>query len=225
MQNLIFHLKHARTYWLQDNHASAFALYEQLLLENPDNPLILREYARAIYAAYEDLEKATLLFEQAYKLEPTSVIVLLYLGELYATGYGSGYQAALSVFQRVITLRPQEKKYYVEAYLGIGRLYLAPGSPVSYDESINAFQKATEIDPQCPAAYENLGTALYSGGNIQAAQEALRMAEKLHMAKNQALRATYAQKLLERIKYSEPLETARFIGCSSTSEWPQGPIE
>jgi tetratricopeptide (TPR) repeat protein len=225
MHNLYWHLEQARKYWLQDNHASAFALYEQLLLDNPGNPLVLREYARAVYAAYEDLEKATLLFEQAHTLEPNSVIVLLYLGELYATGYGIGYQAALPLFRRVITLIPQEKKYYVEAYLGIGRLYLAPGSPVSYDEGIDAFQKATEIDPQCSAAYEDLGTAFYDGGNIQAARKALRIAEQLWLAKNQPRYAKYAQKLLERIERNEPLETARFIGCSSTNEWPQGPIE
>ena len=69
-------LEQARRLWNPDDTGQTYAIYEHLLHERADDALVLREYGRAVYAAYEDFEKATLLFEQSLEFEPGSAITL-----------------------------------------------------------------------------------------------------------------------------------------------------
>src|SRR5262249_9762027 len=108
-----------------------------------------------MYLEYTDLEQATQLFERAVNINPNSIPALLWLADLYALGYGKGYNAELITYKQVIQLTP----HVVDPYIGIGMLHQAPPSPVNLKEALEAFQTATHIAPQRADAHINLGMA------------------------------------------------------------------
>jgi tetratricopeptide (TPR) repeat protein len=171
-------LQQAYQSWTQGNFQEAYELYDDLLDTAPDDAEILREYARAKYVEYDDLEQAAQLFECAIAADPNgSIFALLCLGELYSCGYGQGYKEALGVYQRVLELDPNN----VDAYIGIGMLS-TPSSYVPFKERIEAFRMVTQIAPQRADGHRNLGMALAENGEAEDREEAckeFRIAEKL----------------------------------------------
>jgi len=171
-------LERAHQSWAQGNYQAAYEQYEHLLRTAPNDAEILREYARAKFSEYDDLEQAAQLFERAVVADPNgSISALLCLGELYGCGYGKGYKAALGVYQRVIELDPHN----VDAYIGIGMLS-TPSSYVSFKERIEAFRMVTQIAPQRADGHRNLGMALAENGEAEDREEARKefgIAEKL----------------------------------------------
>ena len=223
MEERDIYLEQARQAWSHNDHDAAYAIYEKLLHQNSNDPKVLLEYGRAVYAEFDELEKATLLFERALAVKPDSIIALLYLGDLYSSGYGQGYRAALPIYQRVIELAPHTVKFCKEAYMGIGMLHHVPGSPVSYSEVIAAFRKATEIAPHCVNAHANLGMALYEGGDLQSAWNEFKIAEQLLKSNGQQL--DYIQKILKHIENNEPCTYGGYTRSSIVNEWPQRHID
>jgi hypothetical protein len=63
MSRLEEYLERARLACLSNEYATAYALYEELLCDYPDNPKVLREYGQALYSEFGDLEKAAHLLE------------------------------------------------------------------------------------------------------------------------------------------------------------------
>jgi tetratricopeptide (TPR) repeat protein len=172
-------LQQAYQRWTQGIYQAAYEQYEDLLRTAPNDAEILREYARAKFSEYDDLEQAAQLFERAIVADPNgSISALLCLGELYACGYGKGYKAALGVYQRVIELDPHN----VDAYIGIGMLSTPSSSYVSFKERIEAFRMVTQIAPQRADGHRNLGMALAENGEAEDREEARKefgIAEKL----------------------------------------------
>jgi tetratricopeptide (TPR) repeat protein len=223
MQDVVQSLEQAREIWTQGDRTRTYAIYEQLLKEYPDNPLVWCEYGKAVYTAFDDLEAATVIFERVLALKPDSIVARLYLSELYSAGYGKGYPAALPLYLEVIQLASDKRNdchnnATLAAYVGIGMLYRKPGSPVSYDEMLNAFRKAIEIDPSSVMAHQDLAMALYEGGRFQEAWHEFKITEHLLRESHQS--TEYLQKYLKRVEQKEaPVST--MYGGVSIGEWPQ----
>jgi tetratricopeptide (TPR) repeat protein len=185
---------------------AAYAVYEALLADHPDDAEVLREYGRAKYREYFDLQGAARLFERAQAADPRSVETLLWLGDLYAMGYGRGYVAAVDVYRRAIELDPEA----VDAYIGLGLLHRAPAKPVTLDEAIAAFRQAVTIDPRRADGHLNLGAALVEAGRRDLAAEELRLAQQLLTAAGETRQARGIQRLLERLPANQPIESFAF---------------
>jgi tetratricopeptide (TPR) repeat protein len=182
---------------------------------------VLCEYGQANYAEFGDLGKAAHLFEKSLEIDPQSVITLLYLGDLYSMGYGQGYRAALPIYQQIITLEPHKIQACVEAYIGIGMLHHVPESPVTLNEVIAAFRKATELDPLRADAHQNLGMALFEKGDRQEAWNELKIAENLLTSMGQ--KAENVKKTLKRIENNEPFTRGSYMRFSLFNQWPRLP--
>jgi len=208
-------LERARQSWEQKNFQAAYELYEQLLRDAPNDAEILREYARAKYVEYEDLEQVTQLFERAVAADPNgSGSALLCLARLYSWGYGKGYNAALGVYQRVLELDPDN----VDAYIGIGMLHRKPSSPVTRKERIEAFRMAAQIAPQRADVHKNLGMALIEDGDQENARKELEIAEKLlvESGNHQLARSIRADR--QKLETSQPI-TSFAYGKTEPMEW------
>jgi tetratricopeptide (TPR) repeat protein len=213
-------LKQARHLWKEGKYEHAHALYEELLEHDPENAKICREYGRAVFALIDDLEKATDIFQLALSKEPASLVTLLYLGELYSSGYGEGYTAALPVFQRVLALAPQDSPAYLEALMGIGMLLNKPGKPVTYEEVLDAFHQITVISPTNAHAHHNTAEALYSRGNVSESQKEWEIAQQLYRSQGETGRVDSIQKDLDCIKNNQRIIAGHYSRDSVTSEWP-----
>ena len=203
-------LEQAHQSWAQGNFQAAYELYEQLLRSAPNDAEVLREYGQAKYFEYTDLEQATRLFERAVNVDPNSIPALLWLGELYSMGYGEGYSAALSAYQRVIQLNPG----VVDAYIGVGMLHLAPSSPVSLKDAIEAFHTATQLDPQRADAHINLGMALIQYGDRQNARHELEIAEKLLAQSGAHRQARGIQAVRKKLEADQPVTSVAYSNLS-----------
>jgi len=208
-------LEQAYQRWTQGNFQAAYELYEHLLRATPNDAEILREYGRAKYSEYDDLEQAAHLFERAVAADPNaSISALLCLGELYGCEYGKGCEEALSVYQRVIELDPHN----VDAYIGIGMLHGRPSSPVTHKEWIEAFRMATQIAPQRVDVHLNLGTALIEVGDRRNARNELEIAEKLLVQSGQHQWAQDIKAMRQKVETNQPI-TSFAYGKSSPMDW------
>jgi tetratricopeptide (TPR) repeat protein len=211
-------LKKAREAWLRQDHLAAFHIYEDLLHRQANYYKVFEEYGRAVYAEYDDFAKATDLFERALALEPTSIISLLYLGELYSLGYGKGYSGALCIYQKVLELAPQNERALIAAYTGIGMLHHALADTITYQDTIAAFRKVVEIAPHCAIAHHNLGMAFYEGGDCSEALNEFLTEERLLKKMEQP--TDHVRKIITRIESNKPFQSGGYISCSGTEDWP-----
>jgi len=211
-------LERARQSWEQKNFQAAYELYEQLLRDAPNDAEILREYARAKYVEYEDLEQAAQLFEDAIAGDPNgSISALLCLGELYSCGYGKGYKAALGIYQRVLDLDPDN----VDAYIGIGMLKGAPELPVSSKEAIEAFRMVTQIAPQRADGHRNLGMALAESEEAKDREEARKefeIAEKLLEQRGNHRLAQATKRYRQQLEAKQTIRGSAY-GKTEPMEW------
>jgi len=208
-------LERAHQYWEQGNFQEAYEMYEHLLRDVPNDTEILREYARAKYSEFDDLEQATQLFERAVAAEPNaSISALLCLAQLYSWGYGKGYKAALGVYQRVIELDPHS----VDAYIGIGMLYGRPSSPVTREERIEAYRMATQIAPQRVDVHLNLGMALIEDRDRKNARKELEVAEELLVKSRDHQWAQDVKVMRQKVETNQSI-TSFAYGNSSPMEW------
>jgi tetratricopeptide (TPR) repeat protein len=185
-------------------------MYEQLLRTTPNDAELLQEYGKAKYFEYANLEDATRLFERAVNVDPDSIPALLWLGDLYALGYGKGYSAALSIYQRVLQLNP----YIVDAYMGVGMLHRAPSSPVSLKDAIEAFHTAAQLEPQRPDTHVNLGMALIEDGDRQNACKELVIAEKLLAQSGEHRQARGIQAVRKKLEANQPVTSVAYSNLS-----------
>ncbi|GLV59849.1 hypothetical protein KDH_66730 [Dictyobacter sp. S3.2.2.5] len=221
---LLLQLGQVRQTWAKGQLKEAYDRYEVLLEEYPEHPTILREYGHALFMEYGDLEKSALLLERALEQEPDSIITLQCLCLLYSWGYGHGYAAAGPLYRRLIALAPTDKQICVNAYLGIGTMRGAPGCSLNPQESRDAFQMATEIDPEYVNAWLNLTTLCCELRDWPAAQIAATRAEAL--CRQQGHSTSYAQKLLDHINRQEPLKNRSYYnGTYLNFRWPNIPLE
>lgn len=188
----------------------AYQLYTDWLSANPNDAQALREYGKALYCRYQDLDTANELFERAIALEPNSVETLLWLGDLAALGYGRGYAAALEHYRRALELDPNA----VDAYIGIGMLHRAPGAPVSLDDAIGAFRSAAQRAPGRSDVHQNLGMALIQAGDTTAARAALTQVERLLSAAGKQRQAGAMQSVLGKLERGERIASFSYANES-----------
>lgn len=210
--------------WISGEHAAALALYKNLSTRFPDDALVWREYGRALFAEQSDEEQAIAVFERAQWLNPDSAITLLYLGALYDTGYGKGYPEALKVYRYILNLAPTDEKICIDAYLGLGLLYLgAPGVPANLQKALEMFRNAAALDPENWRIHENLGLIFYQNLDLQHAREEFKLAEQLCERAGESTESV--QKYLQRLDHGEPFRGGAYCGPVIVWEWPNRPIE
>jgi uncharacterized Tic20 family protein/Flp pilus assembly protein TadD len=215
-------LEQARQASLRGEFPTAYALYDALLEAYPDDPEVLHDYGRAKYVEYVDLEQAAQLFERARAVEPKSVETLLWLGDLYALGYGRGYDAAAEMYRQALQQNDRE----VDAYIGLGMLHRAPTKPITLNEAIVAFRTATQTDPDRADAHLNLGMALIEAGELHAAQEELLIAQQLLATEGEHRQARGIQTMLDRLSRGEPIKSLAYSNRSSRYRWqPSAELE
>jgi tetratricopeptide (TPR) repeat protein len=208
-------LERAHQYWEQKDFQEAYELYEQLLRDAPNDAVILREYARAKYVQYDDLEYAAQLFERAVALEPdASIAALLCLGELNSCGYGKGYQAAFGVYQRVLELDPHN----ADAYIGIGMLHRRPTLSCTLKERIEAFRTATQIAPQRVDVHMNLAMALIEAEDRENALKELKIAEELSVQSGDHQFAQTIRAKRQKLENNRPI-TSFAYGNYDQMDW------
>ncbi len=115
-----------------------------------------------------------------------SPILLTLLGEaLLRAGAGPGqteFEEARSVLEEAVAERASDPS----SQIALGRLYLAAGRFV---EAIAHLEAAKQMQPDRPAVYANLAKAYQRHGDGQAAQEALKILEKLNLARAEQIRS------------------------------------
>ncbi|HEU5376517.1 MAG TPA: tetratricopeptide repeat protein [Ktedonobacteraceae bacterium] len=213
-----------RQRWILGEQVDVLASYRKLVERFPEDALVWREYGRALFAAHADEEQVLVVFEQAYALEPDSVMTLLYLGALYELGYGKGYPEAVAVYQRILELAPMESAARVDAYVGLGLLYLAaPEVPRNLQTSQEMFQEALKLNPEDAEIHKSLGLVLHERNNFARAREELKRAEQL--CEEQGKPAGTLQKYLQRVEHHEPFTGGSYCAPAMVWEWPNGPLE
>jgi tetratricopeptide (TPR) repeat protein len=199
-------LQQAREAVRRRDFAAAYSLYDALLADHPEDPDLLRDYGSAMYAEYADLEQAARLFERALAANPRSLETLLWVADLYALGYGRGYEAAAETYRTAIELQPDA----ADAHIGLGLLHRAPSRPVTLDEAIGAFRAATLIDPGRADAHLDLGAALIEAGERDRAAGELRQARQLLAANGELRQARGIDSVLQRLSDDELVRSVAF---------------
>jgi tetratricopeptide (TPR) repeat protein len=209
-------LARAREACRDGDFQTAYAIYDRLLGAGPDDAEVLREYGRARYAEYADLEGAARLFERALAVEPRSVEALLWLGDVASLGYGPSYAGAAQSYRTATHLDPQA----VDAYGGLGMLHRSPGTPVSAAEAVEALRTAAQLDPHRADARAGLGMLLLEQGDRSGALDASRAAQRLLAEAGEGSRAAALQSLVGRLERGEPATTAVLFNDSPRLRWP-----
>jgi protein O-GlcNAc transferase len=102
-----------------------------------------------------DLEKASILYEKALKVEPDFSEAYFNLGKIFQD-QGS-YQKAVSCYLKLLHLKPDS----YEAYYNMGLIFQSEGR---HNEAISYYQKALILSPGIPEAYNNMGNAFQAQG-------------------------------------------------------------
>jgi tetratricopeptide (TPR) repeat protein len=209
-------LRRARQACRDEDFQTAYAIYDRLLGADPDDAEVLREYGRARYAEYADLEGAARLFQRALAVEPQSVETLLWLGDVASLGYGPGYAGAAESYRSAARLDPAA----VDAYVGLGMLSRSPGAPVSRAEAVEALRTAARLDPHRADAHADLAALLLEQGDRSGALDALRTARRLLAEAGEDSRAASLQSLVEQLERGEPVTTTVLFNDSPRLRWP-----
>lgn len=196
-------LARARGVWLAHDFPGAFALYEGLLRYYPEDPEVLRDYAKAKYWEFsgQSHDDATRLLERAVVVDPLSVDGLLWLAHLYGSGYGQGYPEAVRLCRRVTTVAPD----LADGYITLGLLEGAPGVALTREEAAEAFRTATRLAPEREDGHVNLAMESMLLGDFQTATGELRTAITLCMEHGRAHLADVYREDLRVIERGERL--------------------
>ena len=132
------------------NYEKALKSFQYAEKKKPDDPLVL-DYLSQVYAALNDLEKATEYILRAMTLEPdSSVHKQLYATYLMRQGKN---EDAIFVIDEVLETQP------------VGILYVLRGQAdfnlENFESAISYFDKALEVDPKNPLANHMKGILLY----------------------------------------------------------------
>jgi len=93
-------------------------------------------------------------------------------------------------------------------------LHLAPSSPVSLKDAIEAFHTATQLDPQRADAHINLGMALIQYGDRQNARHELEIAEKLLAQSGAHRQARGIQAVRKKLEADQPVTSVAYSNLS-----------
>ena len=103
---------------------------------------------------------------------------------------------ALTDYQQAARLRSDS----ATAFEGMGKIYLAKQD---YFQAILAFRRLTEISPNNPSGYHNLGIALKARNRNQEAITAFNQALKLYKKKGNLQKAKKVAALIEEVNQEQ----------------------
>jgi tetratricopeptide (TPR) repeat protein len=136
-------------------------------------------------------DQALKLLWQATEVDPLLTDSYLYLGLYYNSR--EDFPKVVEVYQKLLKYRPKE----VSAYANIGEAYMS-FNPPRYDEALNAFRKAYELDPNSALASLRIGEILAHEGQRNEAVQFLNKARNIAKTKDPSI-AAEAQKMLQEI--------------------------
>lgn len=114
----------------------AFQAYDRVLNQDPDNVLVLNNYAYYLSLRKEDLEKAKTMALHAVELEPNNAIYLdTYAWVLYQKGE---YKAAEAQMEKAVKLLKSPDKTYYQHYADILDKVNKPEKAAEYRNKANA---------------------------------------------------------------------------------------
>lgn len=129
----------ANCYYKMDSVSQTFAIYDQLLAKNPDDAMILNNYAYRLAQHGRDLDRAEKLIMKCLNVEPLSATYLdTYAYVLYRR---QKYQEALFVMERCMAAQDEPSG---EIYDHYGDILFALGRE---DEGLKMWAKAIELEP------------------------------------------------------------------------------
>lgn len=114
----------------------AFQAYDRVLNQDPDNVLVLNNYAYYLSLRKEDLDKAKAMALHAVELEPNNAIYLdTYAWVLYQKGE---YKAAEAQMEKAVKLLKSPDKIYYQHYADILDKVNKPEKAAEYRNKANA---------------------------------------------------------------------------------------
>lgn len=114
----------------------AFQAYDRVLNQDPDNVLVLNNYAYYLSLRKEDLDKAKAMALHAVELEPNNAIYLdTYAWVLYQKGE---YKAAEAQMEKAVKLLKNPDKIYYQHYADILDKVNKPEKAAEYRNKANA---------------------------------------------------------------------------------------
>jgi len=143
------------------NFSKAREIYEKLLKTNPQNLVILQNYA-ILLSQIKAFKKSEDIFKKCLKIKPKDPLLLYNYGKFFHDQ---------KIFDKAVRFYKEsfnfDNKNYLAVY-NIGNIFL---SESKFDQAIEFFKKAIEINPSNPRAYNNMGIAHKRVGNFNGALE------------------------------------------------------
>ena len=124
--------------------------FKQWKAENYFETLEGALFAGRIYEAVGETGRAQIHLENAVKLNPNDVNLLLQLADIYSEQ--RNFESAISTYEKVLQQQPDRD----DVYMKIGNVYL---NMMKWDEAIKAFQKAFDLNPKNEKVYLYMGQA------------------------------------------------------------------
>lgn len=154
------------------DYEKALKLYQSCQKDVSDNANIYEDIANC-YQELGDRDRAVENYEKALELNPEQPRVNNRLSSIYGELYDrredqADFDKALSYADRQLELNPCAY-YYIER----GLLYL---NASKYDEALKDFEKAYELEPDNPYAYNNAGNTRKLQGDYERAVELFKKA-------------------------------------------------
>jgi Flp pilus assembly protein TadD len=151
------------------DYHTAYAMWEHVMIQRPENPRPYGEIANIMVQQGED-ELAVALYKKSLQLAPDSPVVLSNLGAVLLL---SGHiDSAVTLTGRAVALRPD---LYQSQY-GHGNALIAAGR---HEQGIQHLRVAVRLASQDPWARMNLGRGLALAGDVEGAVDHL--VEAIHL--------------------------------------------
>jgi tetratricopeptide (TPR) repeat protein len=202
-------LAEAREAFVKGERQRAFALYDAILQQSPDDLRALLDAGAAYFATFENFEEAARLFERVIQLAPDSIEARLWLADVSSYGYAGGYDAAARLYRSALQDARQPDDI-ADAAVGLFTSTRAPGQPTPLADALAALRHAREVAPDRPDLALALGYALFANGETEAAQAALRESQALYQ-RQQSKQAGIPQRALEQIAQTGKLTKSTMV--------------
>ena len=160
--------KSAVIYQNKKNFSKAREIYEELLKTNPQNLIILQNYA-ILLSQTKEFKKSENIFKKCLKIKPKDPLLLYNYGKFFHEQ--KIFDKAISFYKESFNL---DNKNHLAIY-NIGNIFL---SERNFDQAIEFFKKAIEINPSNSRAHNNIGIAYKRIGNFNEALKSYKEAIK-----------------------------------------------
>ena len=139
--------------------SKAKEIYESLLKTNPNNFIILQNYA-TLLAQLKEYKKADDVFKKCLKIKTKDPLLLYNYGKFFHDQ--KNYKKAIRFYNESFKVEPRSA---VPLY-NIGNIYLSRNE---FEKAIDIFKRAIEINPSNFLAFNNLAIAYKNIGNFNEA--------------------------------------------------------